>query len=32
VKRESLLAGEEWHIAAERLKHWLDPPELELDS
>jgi beta-N-acetylhexosaminidase len=32
VKRESLLAGEEWHIAAERLKHWLDPPELELDA
>jgi len=32
IKRESLLASEEWHIAAERLKHWLDPPQLELDA
>jgi len=32
VMRESLLASEEWHIAADRLKHWLDPPQLELDS
>lgn len=32
VMRESLLASEEWHIAADRLKHWLDPPQLELDA
>jgi beta-N-acetylhexosaminidase len=32
VMRESLLASDEWHIAADRLKHWLDPPQLELDS
>lgn len=32
VMRESLMASEEWHVAADRLKHWLDPPQLELDS
>lgn len=32
VMRESLLASEEWHMAADRLKHWLDPPQLELDA
>ena len=32
VMREPLLASEEWHIAADRLKHWLDPPELKLDA
>ncbi len=32
VMRESLLASEEWHIAADRLQHWLDRPELKLDS
>ncbi len=32
VTRESLLASEEWTIAAERIKHWLDRPELELDA
>jgi beta-N-acetylhexosaminidase len=32
VKRESLLASEEWHIAADRLQHWMDRPELKLDA
>jgi len=32
VMRESLLTSEEWQIAAERLQHWLDRPELKLDS
>jgi len=32
VMRESLLASEEWHIAADRLQHWLDRPELKLDA
>ena len=32
VTRESLLASEEWHIAADRLQHWLDRPELKLDA
>ena len=32
VQRESLLASEEWHIAADRLQHWLDRPELKLDA
>jgi beta-N-acetylhexosaminidase len=32
VMRESLMASEEWHVAADRLKHWLDPPQLELDA
>ena len=32
VMRESLLASEEWQIAADRLQHWLDRPELKLDS
>jgi beta-N-acetylhexosaminidase len=32
VQRESLLASEEWHIAADRLQHWPDPPELKLDA
>ena len=32
VMRESLLASEEWHIAADRLKNWLERPELELDA
>jgi len=32
VMRESLLASEEWHMATDRLKHWLDPPQLELDA
>ncbi|MCH8302402.1 MAG: beta-N-acetylhexosaminidase [Proteobacteria bacterium] len=32
VMRESLLASEEWHIAADRLQRWLDRPELKLDA
>ncbi len=32
VMRESLLASEEWQIATDRLQHWLDRPELKLDS
>jgi len=32
LQRESLLASEEWHIAADRLQHWLDRPELKLDA
>jgi beta-N-acetylhexosaminidase len=32
VKRESLLASEEWHIATDRLQHWMDRPELKLDA
>ena len=32
VARESLLASEEWHIAAERLQHRQDRPELKLDA
>jgi beta-N-acetylhexosaminidase len=32
VMRESLLASEEWHVATDRLHHWLDRPELKLDA
>jgi beta-N-acetylhexosaminidase len=32
IMRESLLASEDWHVAADRLKHWLDRPALTLDS
>lgn len=32
VTRESLLASEEWHIAADSLQHWQDRPELKLDA
>jgi beta-N-acetylhexosaminidase len=32
VVRESLLASDEWRIAADRLQHWLDRPELKLDA
>ena len=32
VMRESLLASEEWQIAADRLQQWLDRPELKLDA
>jgi beta-N-acetylhexosaminidase len=32
VMRESLLASEEWHVAADRLKQWLDRPELKLGA
>ncbi len=32
LMRESLLASEEWQIAADHLQHWLDRPELKLDS
>ncbi len=30
--RESLLASDDWQLAAERLQHWLDRPQLQLDS
>jgi hypothetical protein len=32
VMRETLLASEDWHVAADRLKQWLDRPALTLDS
>ena len=32
VVRKSLLASDEWRIAADRLQHWLDRPELKLDA
>ena len=32
LMRQSLLASDEWQIAAGRLKNWLDPPELKLDA
>jgi beta-N-acetylhexosaminidase len=32
VRRETLLASAEWQVAADRLKHWLDRPGLELDA
>ena len=32
VVRESLLASDEWRIAADRLQQWLDRPELKLDA
>lgn len=32
VMRESLLASDEWHAAADRLKQWLDRPELKLGA
>lgn len=32
VMRETLLASEEWHVATDRLHHWLDRPELKLDA
>jgi beta-N-acetylhexosaminidase len=32
LTRESLLASEEWNIAADRIRHWLDRPELKLDA
>ena len=30
--RESLLASDEWQVASDRLKQWLDRPELTLDA
>ena len=30
--RDSLLASDEWHLAADRLQHWLDRPALKLDA
>ena len=32
VLRETLLASEEWQVAAGRLKNWLDRPDLKLDG
>ena len=32
LMRQSLLASDEWQIAAGRLKNWLDRPELKLDA
>ena len=32
LMRESLLASEEWHVAADRLQQWLNPPVLKLDA
>ncbi len=32
VLRETLLAGEDWRTASERMQQWLDRPELQLDS
>jgi len=32
VRRQTLLASEEWRIATERLNTWLDRPKLELDA
>ena len=32
VVRESLLASDEWQIAADSLQQWLDRPELKLDA
>ena len=32
LMRQSLLASDEWQIAAGRLKNWLDRPELNLDA
>jgi beta-N-acetylhexosaminidase len=30
--RETLLASDEWQVASDRLKQWLDRPELTLDA
>ena len=30
VSRETLKAGEDWQLAADRLANWLDRPDLEL--
>ena len=32
VMRQTLLASEEWQVAAGRLKNWLDRPDLKLDG
>ncbi len=32
VQRETLLASEEWQVAAGRLKNWQDRPDLKLDG
>ena len=32
VLRETLLAGDEWQAASERIRHWSDRPEFNLDA